>query len=117
MIENRKVMGQNIQKQMDLHGLKATDVCRALGFKHNTFSGWINGKSYPRIDAIEKMANYFGVSKSVLVESDAVIYVDIEQEDEIASDKFQRMLMLYKKYNEAPLSIQEAVDKLLEIGG
>mgnify|MGYP000250745067 len=33
-----------------------------------TFSDWVNAKTYPRIDKIELMANYFGVTKADLVE-------------------------------------------------
>lgn len=40
-----------------------------LGFAYTTFSDWINGKKYPRIDKIEMMANYFNIAKSDLVES------------------------------------------------
>lgn len=37
-----------------------------------TFSDWINAKTYPRIDKIELMANYFGIEKSDLVEDKKV---------------------------------------------
>lgn len=68
MIENRQIMAKNIQHFMEVNGVNATDVCKACGFKQNTFSDWVNGKTYPRIDKIERMANYFGISKSLLVE-------------------------------------------------
>ena len=68
MVENKQTMARNIQKYMDLNNVKATDVCKALGFKQNTFSDWVNAKTYPRIDAIEKLARYFRISKSELVE-------------------------------------------------
>lgn len=68
MIENKEVMAKNIRFYMDKKGVNATEVCNALGFKGNTFSDWVNAKTYPRIDKIEKMANYFNVSKSALVE-------------------------------------------------
>lgn len=68
MVENRQVMAKNILHFMEVNGVNATDVCKACGFKQNTFSDWVNGKTYPRIDRIEKMANYFGISKSLLVE-------------------------------------------------
>ena len=68
MIENRQVMANNILHFMEVNGVNATDVCKACGFKQNTFSDWVNGKTYPRIDKIERMANYFGISKSQLVE-------------------------------------------------
>ena len=61
-------MGRNIQRYMEEKGVIAADVCRDLGFKPNTFSDWCHGKTYPRIDAIEKMATYFGIPKSFLVE-------------------------------------------------
>ena len=68
MIENKQAMAQNILKFMDRDNVKATDICKALHFKQNTFSDWVNAKTYPRIDAIEKLAQYFGVSKAALVE-------------------------------------------------
>lgn len=68
MTTNKEVMAKNILHYMEKKGVNATDVCTALGFKHNTFSDWVNAKTYPRIDAIEMMANYFGVPKAFLVE-------------------------------------------------
>ena len=34
----------------------------------STFSDWVHARTYPRIDKIELMANYFGIEKSDLVE-------------------------------------------------
>lgn len=39
----------------------------ALGVKYTTFTDWVKGNSYPRIDKIELMENYFGISKADLV--------------------------------------------------
>ena len=76
MIENKEVMARNIKKQMEKKGVSSADVCRALNFKTNTFSNWINAKIYPRIDKIEMMARYFGISKSELVEDQSVGHHD-----------------------------------------
>ena len=65
---NREVMARNIQYYMDLNGKTRNDVCEALSIKYTTFSDWVNAKTYPRIDSIELMANYFGIDKSDLVE-------------------------------------------------
>ena len=51
------------------------DICDDLGFKYTTFSDWVNGKKYPRIDKIEMMANYFGVEKSDLIEDKSKVSV------------------------------------------
>lgn len=65
---NKETMAKNIKRLMALNQVNATDVCNALGFKAPTFSDWVNAKTYPRIDKIEAMSNYFGVSKADLVE-------------------------------------------------
>ena len=80
MVENKQVMAANISRYMEQKNVKATDICKALGIKHNTFSDWVNAKTYPRIDKIEMMANYFGVSKACLVEDQ--INVDYQLSDE-----------------------------------
>lgn len=68
MIENKKIMAKNILRYMNERNVTAADICKALGFKQNTFSDWVNAKTYPRIDKIELMARYFQISKANLVE-------------------------------------------------
>mgnify|MGYP002515637211 FL=1 len=53
---------------MNKNKIRSTDVCGTLKIPMPTFSDWINAKTYPRIDKIELMANYFGIEKSDLVE-------------------------------------------------
>lgn len=65
---NREIMAANIQRLMERKGRTRAEVCEDLGLKYTTFTDWVKGKTYPRIDKIELMANYFGVSKSELVE-------------------------------------------------
>lgn len=69
---NKEIMAKNIKRLMDLHRKERSDICKDLGFKYTTFTDWINGKTYPRINKIEMMANYFGVSKSELVEDKSI---------------------------------------------
>lgn len=80
---NKETMAKNIKRLMALNQVNATDVCTALGFKAPTFSDWVNAKTYPRIDKIEAMSNYFGVSKADLVEeqlpSDAISYAPTQR--------------------------------------
>lgn len=66
MLGNKEIMAQNIKLQMAQNNVNATELCKALGIKQNTFSDWVNAKTYPRIDKIELMANYFGISKADL---------------------------------------------------
>ena len=65
---NKAIMAENIQRLMDSRGIDRNKICADLGFKYTTFTDWVKGNTYPRIDKIEMMANYFGVPKSQLVE-------------------------------------------------
>ena len=65
---NKEIMAKNILYYMDKHHKTRNEMCEALGVKYTTFTDWVKGNSYPRIDKIELMANYFGISKADLVE-------------------------------------------------
>lgn len=46
---------------------KAADVCKATGLPSSLFSEWKKGKSTPKIDKMQKIADYFGVSVQYLM--------------------------------------------------
>lgn len=66
--ESKRIMAENIKRQMEKKGVTNQQLCDALGFKYTTFMDWIKAVTYPRIGKIETMANYFGCKKSDLVE-------------------------------------------------
>ena len=107
MIANKEVMARNIKKYMDLLQVNATDVCRTLKIKQNTFSDWVNAKTYPRIDKIEAMANYFGIRKTDLVEDSKMsdIEVTLSNDEKILVELYRkepsfRQLLQLSKYAE-----------------
>lgn len=65
---NKEVMAQNIQFFMDKNSVSRRKLSDDLSISYTTLTDWIKGKTYPRIDKIELLANYFHVSKSDLVE-------------------------------------------------
>lgn len=65
---NKEIMSKNIKYYMELNNKTRPEMCDALDIRYSTFSDWVNGNTYPRIDKIEKMANYFGIKKADLVE-------------------------------------------------
>lgn len=79
---NKEIMAQNLQRLMDSRGIDRNRLCADLGFKYTTLTDWLKGNTYPRIDKIEMMANYFGVEKSDLIEDKSDInepyYIDPE---------------------------------------
>jgi len=64
----RAVLAKNIQALLDEKNVIQTDMARNLKIPETTVSSWLNGKKYPRIGNIQKMADYFGVLKSAITE-------------------------------------------------
>ena len=65
---SKKILANNIRHYMELHNKTRNEMCTALNVKYTTFTDWVNAKTYPRIERIEQMANYFGIEKSALLE-------------------------------------------------
>jgi repressor LexA len=67
-IRNKNILAKNLKQYITMSGKDRKDVARALNVPYSTLTDWINGNKYPRIDNVEKIADYFGVSKSDLIE-------------------------------------------------
>lgn len=65
---NKKIISDNIVFFMEQRGIDRNKLSSDLNISYTTVSDWINAKTYPRIDKIELMANYFNINKSQLVE-------------------------------------------------
>lgn len=103
-MKSKKIMAKNIKRLMDERGIDRNRICSDLNLKYTTFTDWINANTYPRIDKIEMIANYFHVPKADLVEeynplnqgsliindSDLVI---IQRERSKMSDKEKKKMM------------------------
>ncbi len=65
---NKEVMAKNIRYYMDRNGVDRRKLSSDLGISYTTLTDWIKAKTYPRIDKIEILANYFSITKADLVE-------------------------------------------------
>lgn len=75
--KSKMIMAQSIKNNIKQRNLTQKKVCFDLGIKPTTLSDWVHGKTYPRIENIEKLAQYFGVSVSDMME-DSVNSSDTE---------------------------------------
>lgn len=54
------------QRLLDEKHLKNADISRATGISNMTLSDWKHGKTTPKQDKLQKIADYFGVSLDYL---------------------------------------------------
>jgi Helix-turn-helix. len=65
---NKEVMAENIQFYLDKLGKTRQQMADELNIPYTTVANWLQANTYPRIDKIEQMANYFNITKADLVE-------------------------------------------------
>lgn len=71
MGENQRIVFvNNLRRYMERKGVDQSCIVAALGFSASTVSDWVTGKKYPRVDAMQKLADYFGVLLSDLTSED-----------------------------------------------
>ena len=67
---DREIFKKNLNYYLSSSGKLQKDLAEFVGAKTTTVSGWTRGVSYPRADAMEKIAQFFGVPTSRLVGSE-----------------------------------------------
>lgn len=83
---NKETMAKNLKRFLDSRGLNPHQFSEIMGFKYTTVMNWMKANSYPRIDKIELMAQYFGVDKSDLVEEYTGISSTLSEINRISSE-------------------------------
>lgn len=86
---NKEIFAKNLKYYMDYFNKDRNDICNDLNIPYTTFTDWYNGVTYPRIDKIEMLANYFNIKKSDLIENK---YKNSLDEFEILFDKNKNIL-------------------------
>lgn len=76
---NREVFCKNLTELMELTKAKQIDIARYAEVSYQTVSAWINGRGYPRAEAMAKLCQFFGVKQSVLTEEHSSEKTDEEK--------------------------------------
>ena len=95
---------------MEIYNKTQTDVAKILGISIASVNDWIKERTYPRMDKVQLLADYFGVNISDLVE-------EIDEESIVERKTDQEILDLFHKVpedkRELVLSmIRAAIDNL-----
>lgn len=62
MSENqRETFVKNLKRYMKQRGVDQSDIVAALGVPTSTVSDWVTGKSYPRVGAMQRLADFLNV--------------------------------------------------------
>lgn len=86
-------IGKNIKRLREQHGLTQAELGKIAGVTDKAVSTWENGSADPRMGAVQKMADYFGVKKSdILDDNDSSSVFDLSSDE-------QRLLLMFRSLN------------------
>ena len=86
--KQRAIFSKNLRRIMKARQKTQSDLVIELCLNKATVSTWCSGKKMPRMGTIQKLANYFGVNKSDLIE-------DLEESpDNILPIRFKKIPLL-----------------------
>jgi len=104
---NKAIMAKNIKRLVEQRGIAIKDLADAIGVPYTTAYNWTQAAAYPRIDKIERMARYFGVSKTDLVED-----LDEMRDDLITralQDRPDLLSLYHVAKNATPVQVEQAI--------
>ena len=65
----KKLFSRNLNYYMEMSGKTQSDLINDLGYNKSAVSTWCNGTRLPRMDKVDALAKYFGISRSDLLEN------------------------------------------------
>lgn len=94
--EVRRIFVQNLNALMERRGVTQTDLCRALNVSPSTAHDWCAGRKIPRIDKIQKIADFLRVDMEYLYSRDDLSGLD-DQDRLEALHQNPRLGMLFDR--------------------
>ena len=65
---DREIFQKNLSNLMNETKTKQIDIAKYAEVSYQTVSAWVQGRGYPRADAMEKLCRFFGIKQSALTE-------------------------------------------------
>lgn len=71
--EPKKIFSKNLSSYVYTSGKQQKEIAEELQFNQKTFNGWCNGLSMPTMGKVQKIADYFNIGKSDLLDDKSLI--------------------------------------------
>ena len=109
MNEQNRIFSMNLKRLLSAKNVSQAEAAKIVGVSPQTFNTWIKGIAIPRHDKLQRLADYFGVYKSELIEP-------IENQTSAKRmEMYAAMLSKFEQLDDTDrIRIAERIDILLE---
>jgi transcriptional regulator with XRE-family HTH domain len=115
-LEQKEVFSRNLNRYLSLNNITQREVANSIGVSTQTFNTWCKGKALPRMGKVQRIADYFGISKSDLIDdnndsSDCANVINV-------SDNCEKILLSKSRLlnDEGKRKLIERADELRTLG-
>ena len=92
--EKQKLLfSSNLSRLIEDRNLKQAEIAEYIGVSPQTFNTWVKGIAFPRMGKVQKIADFFNVPKSYLIEEhsdDETTYYIKPEAAEAAKELYER---------------------------
>ena len=76
-MNTRDIFKKNLNRFIEQSGKNKKMISEEMNIPYTTLAEWANGNEFPRADGIEKLANYFKILKSDLLEEEKISSINL----------------------------------------
>lgn len=75
----KNILAKNLSYYIERSGENQTEIAQKLGVPEMTMSNWVKAKTYPRMDKVQLLADYFNIRRSDLTEEKPANLIEVSQ--------------------------------------
>lgn len=107
--EQRRIFAKNLRYYLDLNNMQQKELASVLEIQPSTITNWLKQTAMPQVSTIQKIADYFRIGKSDLV--DEKLDNDSELDTRIISDV--RIVNMIKMFYSLSVADREAIEQII----
>lgn len=104
-----KILSDNLNLLMKLHGYTRKQVSAGINVPYTTYTDWVKGKSYPQIEGLQRLAEFFHIevsdlSRDILSDKTTMKRLETYAQKTMDFDKEEQYMFEHK-------SLQQRIDE------
>ena len=100
--EQKRIFAKNLNKYLSLYNKTQKEVADAINVSPQTFNTWCQGIALPRMGKVQRLADYFGIGKTDLIDEKSPNTLTTNDERDITKD-LDRIMAEIRKGANGPL--------------
>ena len=108
--EQKRIFAKNLNYYISVNDKKQNEIARDLDINASTLNMWCKGNAFPSVGKIQKLADYFKIGKSDLI--DEKLDSDPKLDARILADT--ELMNLIKKYIHLSIEDRKAISQIIE---